>query len=92
VDSDRLLRLRAEMKMPGDAWLQFEARPQSEEETLLLQTTFFAPKGLSGFLYWHVLYPIHGLIFSGLIRNLARRAEQSRKREDLSFNPDPQGS
>jgi hypothetical protein len=91
VDSDRLLRLRAEMKMPGDAWLQFEARPQSEEETLLLQTTFFAPKGLSGFLYWYVLYPIHGLIFSGLIRNLARRAEQSRKKGDLSFNPDPQG-
>jgi uncharacterized protein YbjT (DUF2867 family) len=92
VEPDRLLRLRAEMKVPGDAWLQFEARPQSEEETLLLQTTFFAPKGLSGFLYWYLLYPLHGLIFSGLIRNLARQAEQSRKRENLSFNPDPQGS
>jgi uncharacterized protein YbjT (DUF2867 family) len=74
VEPGRLLRLRAEMKVPGDAWLQFEAKPQ-EEETLLMQTAFFAPKGLSGFLYWYLLYPLHGLIFSGLIRNLARRAE-----------------
>jgi hypothetical protein len=78
VEPDRMLRLRAEMKVPGDAWLQFEARPQSEAETLLLQTAFFAPKGLSGFLYWYVLYPIHGLIFSGMIRNLARQAETDR--------------
>jgi uncharacterized protein YbjT (DUF2867 family) len=78
VEPSRLLRLRAEMKVPGDAWLQFEARPQSEVETLLVQTAFFAPKGLSGFLYWYVLYPIHGLIFSGMIRNLARRAETDR--------------
>jgi hypothetical protein len=57
-----------------DFWRVFEAKPQ-EEETLLMQTAFFAPKGLSGFLYWYLLYPLHGLIFSGLIRNLARRAE-----------------
>jgi len=81
VEPDQLLRLRAEMKVPGDAWLQFEARPQSEEETLLLQTAFFAPKGLFGFLYWYVLYPIHAVIFSGMIRNLARWAEQGHRRE-----------
>ncbi len=81
VEPDRLLRLRAEMKVPGDAWLQFEARPQSEDETLLVQTVFFAPKGLSGFLYWYALYPIHGLVFSGMIRNLARWAEHGYKRE-----------
>ncbi|MEJ2557270.1 MAG: SDR family oxidoreductase [Anaerolineae bacterium] len=75
VEPDRLLRLRAEMKVPGDAWLQFEAQPQAKEETLLVQTAFFAPKGLFGFLYWYLLYPMHGLIFSGLIRNLARRSE-----------------
>jgi uncharacterized protein YbjT (DUF2867 family) len=83
VEPDRMLRLRAEMKVPGGAWLQFEARPQSEGETLLLQTAFFAPKGLSGFLYWYVLYPIHGLIFSGMIRNLARWAERERDRNSL---------
>jgi uncharacterized protein YbjT (DUF2867 family) len=85
VEPDRMLRLRAEMKVPGDAWLQFEARSQSEGETLLLQTAFFAPKGLSGFLYWYLLYPIHGLIFSGMIRNLARWAEQEPDRN--SFPP-----
>jgi len=90
VEPDRLLRLRAEMKLPGDAWLQFEARPQSGQETLLLQTAFFAPKGLLGFLYWYLLYPLHGLIFSGLIRNLARSAEQGRNTDNSSPNPSPQ--
>jgi uncharacterized protein YbjT (DUF2867 family) len=79
VEQDRLLRLRAEMKVPGDAWLQFEAKPHSDECTLLMQTAFFAPKGLSGFLYWYLLYPIHGLIFSGLIRHLACRARAYRQ-------------
>jgi uncharacterized protein YbjT (DUF2867 family) len=83
VEPGRLLRLRAEMKVPGDAWLQFEAKQQSESETLLLQTAFFAPKGLFGFLYWYVLYPIHGLIFSGMIRNLARWAERAPDRVGL---------
>ena len=69
------LRLRAEMKVPGRAWLQFEAQPQAEDRTLLLQTAFFAPKGLFGLLYWYLLYPIHSLIFSGMIRRIAQRAE-----------------
>jgi len=75
VEPDRLLRLRAEMKVPGDAWLQFEAMSQSDQETLLVQTVFFAPKGLFGFLYWYLLYPAHGVIFSGMIRELGRWAE-----------------
>jgi hypothetical protein len=45
-------------------------------ESQLFQTAFFAPKGLFGMLYWYVLYPIHNLIFSGLIRELAQRAEE----------------
>lgn len=76
VEADRSLRLRAEMKVPGRAWLLFEARPQGGQKTLLQQTAFFAPKGLSGLLYWYLLYPVHRLIFSGLIRNLAAQAEQ----------------
>jgi uncharacterized protein YbjT (DUF2867 family) len=73
VENDRLMRLRAEMKLPGLAWLQFQAQPQPDGHTLLSQTAFFAPKGLFGWLYWYGLYPIHGLIFSGLIRRLAER-------------------
>lgn len=69
-----LLRLRAEMKVPGKAWLQFEVKPLSPNETLLLQTAFYAPKGLWGLLYWYALYPLHSLIFSGLINSVAQRA------------------
>jgi hypothetical protein len=75
VEPGRLLRLRAEMKVPGQAWLQLEAQPLDGGNTRLFQTAFFAPKGLFGLLYWYVLYPIHGLIFSGMIRKLAQQAE-----------------
>ncbi|BDG07935.1 DUF2867 domain-containing protein [Anaeromyxobacter paludicola] len=74
VEPDRLLRLRAEMKVPGRAWLQFEANPIAGGEVLLTQTAFFAPRGLGGLLYWYLLYPIHGLIFSNLVRRVAERA------------------
>lgn len=75
VEPDRLLRLRAEMKVPGLAWLQFRAEPLEDGSTQLTQTAFFAPNGLFGLLYWYGLYPLHGLIFSGMIRKLAERAE-----------------
>jgi len=69
-----LLRLRAEMKLPGRAWLQWETTPQ-HAGCRLTQTALFAPRGLSGLLYWYTLYPIHRLIFSRLARAVARRAE-----------------
>jgi uncharacterized protein YbjT (DUF2867 family)/uncharacterized protein YndB with AHSA1/START domain len=75
VEPDHLLRLRAEMKVPGRAWLQFDAAPQSDGTTLLSQTAFFAPKGLFGWLYWYALYPVHALIFSGLVERVGRGAE-----------------
>jgi uncharacterized protein YbjT (DUF2867 family) len=68
-----LLRLRAEMKVPGRAWLQYEVTP-TEAGCRLIQTAFFEPKGLPGLAYWYVLYPVHGLIFRGSIRVLAERA------------------
>jgi hypothetical protein len=71
VEPGRLLRLRAEMLVPGQAWLEFKSLPQAGGQALLTQTAFFEPKGLSGLLYWYALYPIHALIFSGLIRRLA---------------------
>jgi uncharacterized protein YbjT (DUF2867 family) len=74
----RMLRLRAEMKVPGRAWLQFEARPTGEGSSELVQTAYFAPKGLFGLLYWYVLYPMHALIFSGLARKVCEAAARER--------------
>ncbi len=74
VEPDRRLLLRAEMKLPGRAWLQFEVHPFDQRQSRLVQTAFFDPKGLSGLVYWYLLYPIHRIIFAGMIRNLARRA------------------
>lgn len=74
LDIDRLLRLRAEMKVPGKAWLQFELLSQTPGNCLLVQTAYFEPKGLPGLIYWYALYPIHGFIFSGLIRRIIRQA------------------
>jgi uncharacterized protein YbjT (DUF2867 family) len=73
VEPGRLLRLRAEMKVPGRAWLQFEALPL-DGGSLLSQTAYFAPHGLAGHLYWHALYPIHAAIFGNLVRCVAERA------------------
>ena len=75
VEPNRLIRLRAEMGLPGFAWLQFEAQPRPAGGTLLIQTAFFEPHGLFGLIYWHALYPIHQLIFSGLAHAIVQRAE-----------------
>ena len=78
VQPGRMVRLRAEMRVPGKAWLQFIVGEDPEGKgTLLTQTAYFAPKGLAGLLYWYLLYPIHGLIFSGMIRRIAQEAERS---------------
>lgn len=74
LEPERLLRLRAEMKVPGKAWLEFQSLPQPDGKTLLTQTAYFAPRGISGFLYWYLLYPIHTFIFSGMIRKVGERA------------------
>jgi hypothetical protein len=77
VESNHLMRLRAEMKLPGKAWLQFEVKTQDHDSRALLdQTAFFAPKGLFGLVYWYALYPIHSMIFGGMIQRLARRAAE----------------
>lgn len=70
-EPDRLLRLQAEMKLPGRAWLQFEVRPQDAGCTLY-QTAIFDPTGLAGLAYWYGLYPLHRLIFRGMLRRIAR--------------------
>jgi len=76
IEPSRLLRLRPEMKLPGRAWLQFEISP-SAEGSVIRQTAVFEPRGLLGLLYWYALYPVHGLIFGGMLRGIARAAERT---------------
>jgi uncharacterized protein YbjT (DUF2867 family) len=81
IEPARMIRLRAEMKVPGKAWLEFQSIAQPAGKTLLTQTAYFAPRGIFGFLYWYLLYPIHAFIFSGMIRKVA---ERSRKLTNMS--------
>jgi hypothetical protein len=67
---DALLRLRAEMRLPGRAWLQFELEPEPGG-TRLRQTAIFEPRGLAGLAYWYGLYPVHRLVFAGMLRGIA---------------------
>ncbi len=88
IEPDHLLRLRAEMKVPGRAWLQFEARSQPDRTTRLVQTAFFEPKGLMGLLYWYSLYPIHAWIFKVMVHEIARQTEEKYQK---TSNIRPQG-
>lgn len=73
ISEGRSLLLRAEMKMPGRAWLQFEL-DDDRGDTVLRQTAIFDPLGLLGLAYWYVLYPLHQLVFTGMIRGIAARS------------------
>ena len=73
IEPDRLLRLRAEMKVPGRAWLQFEV-DGIPGGSRVRQTAIFDASGLAGLLYWYALYPLHRLVFAGMLRGIAARA------------------
>lgn len=74
VKPDRLLRLFAEMKLPGRGWLEFEVEG-NEFSSTVRQTAIFEPGGTLGLLYWYALYPVHMWIFAGMLRGLARAAD-----------------
>jgi hypothetical protein len=71
LNPPRLLRLRAEMRLPGEAWLEWRLLDE-DGGCRLVQTAYFAPRGLSGFLYWWLLYPFHRRIFSDLVGAVRR--------------------
>lgn len=75
-EPNRLLRLRAEMKLPGRAWLQFEVN-QTGDTVRVTQTAIFDPLGTAGLFYWYFLYPIHSLIFTGMLKGIQTRIEKS---------------
>ena len=61
------------MKVPGRAWLEFRAEPDGAF-TALRQIALFEPRGLGGLLYWHLLWPIHEVMFRGMLRRIASAA------------------
>ena len=75
---DNLLRLRAEMKMPGKAWLEFKIEKINENKCKLTQRAIFYPKGLAGHAYWWSIIPFHGLVFPGMCRNIAKVAMKNK--------------
>lgn len=70
-EPNHLVRLRAEMRLPGRAWLEFEVIGK-DEESLIRQTAIFDPVGLLGLAYWYTLYPIHHFVFSGMLKKIVR--------------------
>jgi uncharacterized protein YbjT (DUF2867 family) len=83
VDGE-LLRLRAEMKVPGRAWLDLGIQHDDEAGTLFHLRAVFAPKGLLGRAYWWSVVPFHGFVFGGMQRNIARQAEARAAADDGS--------
>jgi len=74
LEKGRLMRLVAEMKIPGRLWLQFEVDP-GERDSLIRQTTVFDPAGYVGLAYWYLLYPVHHRVFGAMMRGIRRTME-----------------
>ena len=70
-EPDRLLRLVAEMKVPGQGWLQFDIK-QNTAGTHICQSAIFEPHGLAGFLYWYGLWPVHRILLAGMLKEMAK--------------------
>ncbi|MGH3775014.1 MAG: SDR family oxidoreductase [Pseudonocardiaceae bacterium] len=75
LDRPRLLRLRAEMRLPGRAWLELEVIPDGDGGARYRQRALFEPHGLGGHLYWRTIAPFHDVIFGGMARNITGAAE-----------------
>jgi uncharacterized protein YbjT (DUF2867 family) len=69
-EQDRLLRLAAEMRLPGRAWLQLEVAPDGAGGSRVSQTAIFDPAGLLGLAYWYALWPLHAVVFRSMLRGL----------------------
>jgi len=77
-EPNHLLRLRAEMKLPGRAWLEFEVTPD-DRGSVVRQTAEFDPVGLFGLCYWYGLYPLHKLVFRGMLRGIVRAGRREER-------------
>jgi uncharacterized protein YbjT (DUF2867 family) len=71
LERPTLLRLRAEMRMPGLAWLEFKVAPKADGGCTVTQRAIYAPKGLLGHAYWWSVWPMHGLVFPSMAKSVA---------------------
>jgi uncharacterized protein YbjT (DUF2867 family) len=76
LDRQRLLRLRAEMRVPGLAWLEMRVETRDSSPPVYRQRAIFYPRGLAGHVYWWVVAPFHGLVFGGMLRKIKAAAER----------------
>ncbi|PPF49024.1 MULTISPECIES: SDR family oxidoreductase [unclassified Rathayibacter] len=74
IERPKLLRLRAEMKVPGGAWLEMRAEPSGDGGSVYTQRAVFFPQGLAGRLYWFAILPFHGIIFNGMANRITATA------------------
>ena len=77
ITPGQLLRLRAEMKLPGLAWLELSVGQNEDGETTYRQRAIFQPRGLAGHAYWRSISPFHGIVFGGMLRNITAAAEEA---------------
>lgn len=84
IDRPELLRLRAEMRAPGGAWLEWRLTQTGPDRTRLHQRAVFLPRGLAGRLYWYALVPFHRVIFTGMLEHIAAAAPQTVQRGRMS--------
>ncbi len=75
VTEGSYILLKAEMKVWGQAWLEFEIEEKDSSSCLIRQTAMYYPKGVVGLAYWYAVYPIHAVVFRGLIKAIGRRVE-----------------
>jgi uncharacterized protein YbjT (DUF2867 family) len=90
-EPERRLLLSAEMKLPGRAWLEFVVEPIQGGATIR-QTAIFDPVGLAGLAYWYLVFPLHRMVFSGMLENIARTAGADRRQARPGGGPGPPGS
>jgi len=86
IEPDRRLRLGAEMRLPGRAWLEFEVEPDGDGARIR-QTAIFDPLGLLGLAYWYGIYPLHKFVFAALLRGVAEAALRGASARPRTYNP-----
>ncbi len=86
IEPNRRLELRAEMKLPGEASLEFAIQPHPDEDRrcTIIQTARFKPRGLFGLVYWYAALPLHGIVFQGMLKGICRAAEEDGREESAS--------